>query len=185
MNRVGRVRLLESYYPYEYVESVFAIDYAKLYELGYRGVIFDIDNTLVPHGADSTPEVDDLFRRIHATGLKTLLLSDNSQERIERFCANIDTPYICDAGKPDPAPFLKGVEMLGLEKGQVVCVGDQVFSDIKGANAAGIGSILVKYIGYYEPGGKGKKRWLEARILDFYRRSRLQHRIGDIANGEC
>jgi len=43
------------FYPYEYVESVFTIDYNKLYSLGYRGIIFDIDNTLVHHGEDSTP----------------------------------------------------------------------------------------------------------------------------------
>ena len=49
------------YYPHEYVESVFTIDYRKLYDKGYRGVIFDIDNTLVEHGGDSNSEVDALF----------------------------------------------------------------------------------------------------------------------------
>ena len=49
-------------YPFEYSESVFQIDYNKLYNLGYRGVIFDIDNTLVHHGEDSTPEIDELFQ---------------------------------------------------------------------------------------------------------------------------
>ena len=58
--------MLRDYYPYEYVESVFAIDYNKLYGLGFRGIIFDIDNTLVPHGDNSTPEVDALFEEIHA-----------------------------------------------------------------------------------------------------------------------
>lgn len=86
--------LISRYFPYEYVEDVFSIDYKRLYEKGYRGLVFDIDNTLVPHGADSTKEVDDLFVRIHETGLKTLLLSNNSEARIKRFLANIDTLYI-------------------------------------------------------------------------------------------
>ena len=78
-------------YPFEYAESVFAIDYEKLYRKGYRAVIFDIDNTLVHHGEDSTEEVDELFRSIHRTGLKTLLLSNNDEPRIRRFMRNIDT----------------------------------------------------------------------------------------------
>ena len=88
--------LISRYFPFEYVEDVFSIDYKRLYEKGYRGLVFDIDNTLVPHGADSTKEVDDLFVRIHETGLKTLLLSNNNEARIKRFLANIDTLYIYD-----------------------------------------------------------------------------------------
>lgn len=56
--------MLKDLYPYEYVESVFTIDYKKLYQNGYRGLLFDIDNTLVPHGENSTPEVDELFKNI-------------------------------------------------------------------------------------------------------------------------
>ncbi len=62
-------------FPYEYVDSVFSIDYKKLLQKGYKGIIFDIDMTLVPHGADSTAEIDALFKSIHAAGLKTLLLT--------------------------------------------------------------------------------------------------------------
>ena len=67
--------MLKAYYPCEYAASVFDIDWQKVYGRGYRGVIFDIDNTLVPHGDDSTPEVDELFVEIHAAGLKTVLLT--------------------------------------------------------------------------------------------------------------
>ena len=67
--------MLKKFYPYEYVDSVFVIDYEKIFRKGFRAVIFDIDMTLVPHGEDSTPEIDALFKNIHATGLKTLLLN--------------------------------------------------------------------------------------------------------------
>ena len=46
--------MLEKYYPHEYAQNVFSIDYQKLYKKGFRGIIFDIDNTLVHHGDDST-----------------------------------------------------------------------------------------------------------------------------------
>ena len=108
--------MIKKYYPYEYAESVFMIDYQKLYQKGFRGIIFDIDNTLVHHGDDSTPEIDDLFRKIQRLGLKTLLLSNNDRGRVERFIKNIDTPYICDADKPNPQNYLKAVEMLNIKK---------------------------------------------------------------------
>ena len=97
--------MLERWYPTAHVPSVFAIDYEKLAALGYKGILFDIDNTLVHHGDDSTPEVDALFRHIHSLGLKTLLLSDNSAARIERFNRNIRTLFIAEAGKPAPAAY--------------------------------------------------------------------------------
>lgn len=173
--------MLAQYYPHEYVESVFAIDYQKLYRLGYRGVIFDIDNTLVPHGDDSTPEVDALFDEIHRAGLKTVLLTNNDRPRVERFIRHIETPYVCDAEKPDPAGYEKALAALGLEKHQAVSVGDQVFSDIYGANRCGIPSILVKFIGYYTEKKLGIRRRLEKIILWRYRHSKkYRHRIGDI-----
>ena len=104
--------LLRLFFPYEYVDSVFALDYEKLYQLGYRGLLLDIDNTLVLHGADSNAAVDELFRRIHRAGLKTLLLSNNSEERILRFLAHIDSPYLAEADKPSPAGYLRALEML-------------------------------------------------------------------------
>lgn len=73
------------FYPYECADSVFTIDYDKLYAMGIRGLIFDIDNTLVLHGSDSTPAIDDLFREVQSKGFKTLLLSNNEEKRINRF----------------------------------------------------------------------------------------------------
>ena len=130
--------MLRKFYPCAYADTVFDIDYQKLYQQGYRGILFDIDNTLVLHGADSTPEVDRLFRQIHRTGLKTLLLSNNSEERILRFLAHIDAPYIAEADKPAPQGYEKALALLGLPKEQVLAVGDQIFTDIYGANRCGI-----------------------------------------------
>lgn len=173
--------MFKMFYPYEYAESVFAIDYHKLYTLGYRGVIFDIDNTLVHHGEDSTKEVDQLFREIHQTGLKTLLLSNNNTERIERFLTNIDSLYIPDAEKPKVDNYYKAVRMLNMKKEEAVFVGDQLFTDIYGANKFGMANILVRFLRHEDEKKIGKRRTLEKVILKFYKRNKLcQHRIGDI-----
>lgn len=173
--------MFKLFYPYEYVENVFLIDYVKLYKNGYRGLIFDIDNTLVHHGDDSTPEIDALFERIHDIGFKTLLLSNNDDERVKRFIKNINTLYICDANKPDIANYLKATEMLNISKNEAIVIGDQIFTDILGANKSQLASILVKFIQINKNEKIGKKRYIEKLILKFYKHSKTQqHRLGDI-----
>jgi HAD superfamily phosphatase (TIGR01668 family) len=172
-------------FPYEYVDSVFSIDYKKLLQKGYKGIIFDIDMTLVPHGADSTAEIDALFKSIHAAGLKTLLLTNNSEERVKRFIRNIDTLYLCDAQKPNPECYLKAVEMMGIRKNETLFIGDQIFIDIYGANKCGIANILVKYVTAEVETKIGIRRNLEKIILALYRITGVyQHRLGDILKTE-
>ena len=178
-------RLLRNYYPYEYADSVFDIDYSALASMGYKAVIFDIDNTLVHHGDDSTPEVDCLFAEIHSAGLKTLLLTNNDEERVQRFIKNIDTLYVCDADKPLQDGYKKALDMLGVKAEEAICAGDQIFTDVLGANRTGIPSVLIHYV--YIPGVTkiGKKRYIEKMILWFWRRSRkYSHRLGGIIKKE-
>lgn len=168
-------------YPYEYIDNVFSIDYGKLFSMGYRGLIFDIDNTLVHHGDNSTAEIDKLFRTIQDLGFKTLLLSNNDEERVIRFLKNINSLYICDAQKPSPVNYLKAVEMMNISREQALFIGDQLFTDILGANKSGIASILVKYIRLNDEAKIGKKRLLESKILKFYERNKkFRSRLGDI-----
>lgn len=171
--------MLEKFYPYEFVENVFSIDYAKLYGMGYRAVVFDIDNTLVPHGADSTEHVVALFKNIHDIGMKTLLLSNNNEKRILRFNKSLNTKYISEAGKPSPDAYLKALSLLNTKRDQMIVIGDQLFTDIYGANKVGMVSILVKYFGYYKKEWKGYTRYVEKMILFFYSHSqKYQHRLG-------
>ncbi|MBQ7705904.1 MAG: HAD-IIIA family hydrolase [Selenomonadaceae bacterium] len=172
---------LKNFFPYEYADSVFSIDYKKLFAKGFKAVIFDIDMTLVPHGFDSTPQVDNLFKEIHRAGLKTFLLTNNDEDRVKNFIKNIDTLYICNAGKPDTKNYLKAVEILQLSKSEVVYVGDQIFIDIYGANKSGIANILVKYVTATVEKNIGIRRNLEKIVLKLYSFSKsCQNRLGDI-----
>lgn len=173
--------MLKQYFPYEYAESVFTIDYRKLLEMGFEAVIFDIDNTLVHHGDGSTPKVDALFAGIQEMGLKTILLSNNNEERVQMFIENINTPYVHLANKPDTAGYLKALALLGVEKEKAVMVGDQVFTDILGANRCGIASILVKFIRLPGKIKIGKRRRVEQLILKCYALHKpSQNRLGGI-----
>ena len=77
--------MLKKFYPGNYIDSVFSIDFQKLYQKGYRAILFDVDNTLVHHGDDSNQAVDELFRTVQQMGFQTLLLSDNNEQRLQRF----------------------------------------------------------------------------------------------------
>ncbi|KSZ62592.1 vanomycin resistance protein VanB [Staphylococcus epidermidis] len=155
-------------FPSTSVESVFSIDYLKLKGMGYKAIIFDIDSTLVPHGDDTTNEIDQLFKYLHKLGFKTLLLSNNSEERISTFNRNIKTLFIPMANKPHRANYLKAIRMLNVNYSEVILVGDQLFTDIIGANLCGIKSILVKFLKHPEDIKIGKKRQLERLILKLF-----------------
>lgn len=173
--------MLKKFYPYEYAPDVYSINYDRLYDQGFRGIVFDIDNTLVHHGDSSDSKTDEFITGLQKKGFKILLLTDNDEERVLRFTKNIDTPYICDAGKPLPGGFLKALEILDLSREKVVCIGDQIFKDILGANRAGIPNILVHFITAPDEKKIGKRRYLEFLILFFYRHDkRSVHRLGDI-----
>ena len=169
------------FFPSERAQSVFSIDYQKLYDLGCRAILFDIDNTLVHHGKDSTPEIDELFRRIHGIGLKTMLVSNNGVERIERFLRNIDSPYIPNADKPSPDNYRRAMELLEVSPEETIFIGDQLFTDILGANRCGIRSILVDFIRAPNETKIGIRRHVEKVVLFICRLFRRPGtRIGDI-----
>src|SRR5699024_12161723 len=93
------VKMINILFPNIYIRKVFDIDFYKVYKLGYRGLIFDIDSTLVPHGSDSTKEVDELFEKLQRIGFKTIFLSNNSASRIVRVIKNINIALIDEYNK--------------------------------------------------------------------------------------
>ena len=161
--------MFDDYFPDGYAGSVYDIDFGKLYAMGIRGLILDIDNTLVHHGDDVTTEARELIAHIRSTGLAAVLLSDNDENRVRRFVDNMDIPYVCDAEKPGAAGYEKALALLGTKKKETVAIGDQMFADIAGANRFGVSSILVHYISL--PGEKwpGFKRLIEKAMLIIYR----------------
>jgi len=162
--------MLERFYPKKQVDSAYEIPYKELYERGIRGVIFDVDNTLVPHGAPADERALQLFAEFHQMGMKTCLLSNNKEPRVASFAGQVDSPYIYKGGKPGVGGYEKAMEKMGTERETTVFVGDQLFTDVYGANRTGIYSYLVKPIHPKEEIQIVIKRWFEAIVLYFYHR---------------
>lgn len=162
--------MLNRFYPNEYIDSVYDIDFSKYYKLGFRGIIFDIDNTIVPHGAPADKGVVELFERIRQAGLDTCAISNNQEPRVKPFADAVGTKYVYDAHKPSVKNYIKAMELMNTDKSRTMFIGDQVFTDVWGANRTGIYSILVKPIHPKEEIQIVLKRYLERPILWCWKR---------------
>jgi len=166
--------MLERFYPDEYKSSAYVIDYEKMYQKGYRGILFDIDNTLVPHDAPVDARSIKLFERLEKIGFSCCFISNNGKERVESFNRQIGNLYIYDAGKPSPTGFQKAMKLMGTTPQNTFLVGDQLFTDVWGASNAGIHCVLVKPIHPKEKWTIVLKRVLEKVVLFFYKRRELK-----------
>lgn len=163
--------MLKCFYPDVEIASTYDIDFEGLYAKGYRGVIFDVDNTLVPHGAPADERAIAFFEKLREIGFDTCTLSNNKEPRVKSFADSVGSKYIFKANKPSKKGYQKAMEMLGTEKGSTLFVGDQLFTDVWGAKRTGILSYLVKPIHPKEEIQIVLKRRLEWIVLYFYHRS--------------
>ncbi len=179
--------MLESFYPDEYLDSVYLINYEEFYRDGYRGIIYDIDNTLVPHGAPADARAKSLFSYLGSLGFSCCLLSNNHRERVEMFMEGIQgmeeiqvipgeesqVYFIEDAHKPSRKGYEEAMKVMGTTRSTTLSIGDQIFTDIWGSKRAGLYSILVKPINPKEEIQIVLKRYLERIVLFFYRKKKL------------
>ncbi len=164
--------MLACFYPDEWLDSAYVIDYEGLYSQGFRGIIYDIDNTLVPHGAPADARAIRLFERLKAIGFECCLLSNNKEPRVRTFNDPIGVHYVFKAGKPGRAGYEKAMAMMGTDRRNTVFIGDQLFTDVWGARRCQIRSILVTPMDPKEEIQIVLKRYLERIVLFFYKKHR-------------
>ena len=158
--------------PTFFENDVYNINFEKYYKKGYRALIFDIDNTLVLHDQEIDDKCLSFLQKLKSIGFNISILSNNSKNRVESFVDKINCPYIYNANKPNKLSYLKLIDMLNVNISEVLFIGDQLFTDILGANNANISSILVKPIGKEKYLFIKIKRIFEKIILLFIRRNK-------------
>ena len=163
--------MFDMFFPDRYVASTYVIDFEQLYEEGYRGLIFDIDNTLVPHGAPADKRATALFDRLKRIGFRCCLISNNQEPRVKMFNQDIGVDYVYNAHKPSTKNYVRAMEIMGTDKENSLFIGDQLFTDVWGAKRAGIRNILVRPIHPKEEIQIVLKRYLERIVLHFYKKS--------------
>lgn len=167
--------MFKKFYPTVYSPSAYTVDFSTIYKKGYKGLILDIDNTFVEHGAPADEKVIAFFNELHNIGFKTCIISNNNEARVKPFAKDVDSLYICNAHKPSPENYLKAISMMNLNKSEILFVGDQLFTDIFGANKTGIKSVLVKPIKIDPYFYIRLKRLGEKIVLPFYFRYSKKH----------
>lgn len=166
--------MFDMFFPDTYVASTYVVDFEKLYEEGIRGLIFDIDNTLVPHGEPADQRAVALFAKLKEMGFECCLISNNQEPRVKMFNEKIQVNYVYNAHKPSVKNYFKAMGIMGTDQSNTVFIGDQLFTDVWGAKRSGIRNILVKPIYPKEEIQIVLKRYLEKIVLYFYKKSLRQ-----------
>ena len=129
------------------VERIYDIDIDLLYEKGFRYILIDQDNTLARWKFSEIDEKS--LKWVNAAkerGFTLCIISNGIGDRIKKFSEMLGTYYINKAKKPYAFGYQRCVELLKAEKSQIIAIGDQIFTDVKGANKFGIPCILTEPI---------------------------------------
>lgn len=128
-------------------ERVTDISPALLRQMGVRAVLLDVDNTIAPYGVhEPIPGARNWVRRLSEEGFRVVVVSNNYKKRVSAFAAKLGLEYISFALKPLPSGYLRAKGMLGVRCRDCVIVGDQIFTDVVGANLCGMRSVLLSPI---------------------------------------
>jgi hypothetical protein len=164
--------MIKYFFPVQMADSVFDIDYDKFWEMGFKGLIFDIDNTLATFDSPLPCEnVADLLRGLSHKGFSICFLSNNRRKRVEIFSEGLGYPHVWKAGKPMLRGIRRALGLLGLDKDKVLLIGDQLFTDCWVGKRAGIHTILTKPIADRDEWTVKLKRFPEKLVMKAYYKS--------------
>lgn len=137
-----------------FLDSILDVTPQLLRQHGARGLILDIDNTLIGHDVP-IPDKTVLahLRKLEKNGIKLCVVSNNNEARVSAFSKKIGVEYYtADALKPKKRGYIRASRAMGLPLSEIAAVGDQVFTDVWGAKRAGCVAILTKPL---HRGGEG------------------------------
>lgn len=164
--------------PDVYLKSIYELDIARLRRKGIKGIITDLDNTLVAWDDDTIyPALEEWFARLREEGFQVCILSNSFNERVRKFSEKFAIPAIPRAAKPRRKAYRRALEKLRLDYREVAVLGDQVFTDVLGGNRMGLFTILVIPVSKQEFVGTKVVRKAERVVL------KTLHRRGMLPRG--
>ncbi|MEJ9209969.1 YqeG family HAD IIIA-type phosphatase [Bacillus smithii] len=158
--------MIKAFLPNEQVKSIFDIDPTALKKRGIKGIITDLDNTLVEWNRPSaTPELEEWFNRMKKHGIQVTIVSNNNEDRVKAFAEPLNIPFIHKARKPMGKAFRKALKRMNISKEETVVIGDQLLTDILGGNRGGFYTILVVPVAQTDGFWTRINRTIERRIM--------------------
>ncbi|GAA0354029.1 YqeG family HAD IIIA-type phosphatase [Bacillus horti] len=136
--------MLKQLLPDMHAHSIYEIDLDELKERGVKGIITDLDNTLIEWDRPgATPELIKWFEKVEEKGFKLVIVSNNNKKRVSLFADPLNIPFVFSARKPFNKAFKRAQQMMELKPTEVVVIGDQLFTDVLGGNRLKLYTILV------------------------------------------
>lgn len=161
------LKYLKLLYPQQQLDSIFELDAAALRSRGIRGIIADMDNTLVPwYDRTAYPRLVSWLAHLRAEGFRLCIVSNNTRVRGGKLALDLGIPAIWYAVKPSRRAFRRALQIMELTAPETAVLGDQIFTDILGGNRLGFYTILVNPISDQEVFWTRFMRRLERRVLN-------------------
>jgi len=145
---------------------LYQISPGLLQSMGVKAIALDVDNTLTLHNSQVVPpEVQAYLQQLQGMGFRLFIISNNSRARVAPFAGRLGLEFVCSAAKPLTFGLRRACRRFGVERGQLLLVGDQLFTDILAARLFGCPSALVTPFQLEQHGFLHFKRLLERPIL--------------------
>ncbi|WP_416827324.1 YqeG family HAD IIIA-type phosphatase [Ectobacillus polymachus] len=165
------VFLLKLFLPNEFVKNVYDISPEKLKQRGVKGIITDLDNTLIEwNRPNATPKLIEWLTSMRENGIKVTIVSNNKEERVKLFSDPLQVPFIHRAKKPFLTAFQRALNTMELKREEVVVIGDQLLTDILGGNRLNLYTILVVPVASSDGWTTRVNRMIERRIMKSLKR---------------
>ena len=146
--------MLEIFYPRLFISSLPELDLKHLLKLGLKGILLDLDNTIIMRGTEScSPEIIDWLNELQGCGFKLCIISNNKSARVKMLAGELKVPAVYYAFKPFKRAFYQALGLVKTAPEETAIIGDQIFTDILGGNRLGLFTILVVPL-------NGKEHWL-------------------------
>lgn len=163
--------MLKQFLPNEHVKSVLDIQPEQLKVRGIKGIITDLDNTLVEWDRpNATPDLIKWFEEVKKQNILVTIVSNNNEARVKAFADPLKIPFIFQARKPLARAFNRALAQMGLKKEETVVIGDQLLTDVLGGNRSGFHTILVVPVAQTDGFMTKFNRFAERRIMNWFRK---------------
>lgn len=160
--------MLKSFKPTWMVESIYHITPEQLKKEGIKVILADLDNTLIAwNNPEATVETLEWIQLMNENNIRVMILSNNTRKRVGKVATILNLEFIHFAMKPFQRGFKKAYRKSQVEKEELLMVGDQILTDIKGANQAGIRSVLVRPILDSDAWNTKVNRFIELQIMNY------------------
>ena len=133
--------------PKEKIGMFTDLDIKRYRELGFDTILLDIDNTIaVPNTGTCDERAEQFIRDLEEAGFKVVIFSNNTKKRVEMFKRDIPVDYNCWSMKPVPFSYLLTCKRMKTKPERTIVLGDQLITDILGANLSGCYGIYCKQL---------------------------------------